>query len=445
MKRPYHHQRYNAHPTLILATILAVGLAMFVKTQTGFQSTEKQTMTKIDMLEVGNIDATSVSILVKTVTPENVRVKYGDAPNKLVSSVSQLNTSEENPKHLSFFEIESLQPQHTYYFQFVTKGNTVVGDPTVVYEFTTSAKRGTPLTIQPIYGKALSPQDTPETDAFVLLQSDSFAPLITPINSDGTFLFSLCCLVSKKSEVLDTLKQTAPVTIEIHTQERNVLSYQTTLDDVTSTTTLLTIQKGKHSIKKEQKTDPLTENTTPTSETSALTQPEIAVGGFSLMYPQANALIPGNQPLFKGTAQPESIITIKIKEDPSKLGKAQVNKNGTWSYNPSFKLLFGKYTALISGTDETGTLSKIERPFQIAKSGEAVLGEATGSATITPMATISPTLTSTPTGALTATPSQTIVTTYITPTPPVTGFNPLPLVLSSTILVIIGLSILSFF
>lgn len=440
----YHHQRNTAHPALILGTILAVFLAIAVGINSNMTSnTKRQSSGTIEAITIGNIDANSAGILLKTNAQGDIRIKYGTDPHTLSSSLSRPESEDTSARsYLSFFELSSLEPSTTYYFQFTSADNTVIGAPSTVYEFTTSAKRAVPLAIQPIYGKAVTPQDAPETHAFVILRADSFAPLITPVNSDGTFLFSLCCLVSKNSEVLSSLSQSTPITLEIDTQEKDVLTYVTTLDDVVNTTTLLTVKKGKNTIRKEIAAQTITDLQQPTG--TSPTPPASDIGGFSILYPQLEALIPGNQPLFKGTGHPGSLVTIQIKENPALLGRAEVSKSGSWTYNPTFKLLAGRYTALVTGRDEKGITQKLSRPFEIAKSGEAVLGDATGSATLTPTIPPQPTQSSS-SATVTPTPSQEIPTVVISPTPPATGLNPFPIIISAGILVIVGLSILSFF
>lgn len=441
----YHHQRSSAHPALLLGTVFAVGLALYIGIHSHNATTQPdQGRTKIDQLVIGNIDATSVSILLKSSIAHGVQIRYGKTPQSLSSSLSRPGTKHDTNAYLSYFELSSLEPRTTYYFQFIDDSKKVIGDDTTVYEFTTSAKRAIPLAIQPVYGKALSPQDIPETQAYVILKSDSFASLITPINTDGTFLFSLCCLVSKNSEVLDTLGETVPVTIEIDTQDKNVLTYVTSLDDIVNTTTLLTVKKGKHSIRKDARAELQNTLKETVIGTATPTPLLIALDGFSLLYPQLNSSIPGERPLFKGNANPNTIVTIQIKEKPDILGRAESNKSGTWTYNPPFKLLSGTYTAIVSGQDRKGIAQRVERSFEIAKGGEAVLGDATGSATLTPSASPTPSEASA-SPSLTPTETEDVPTVIISPTPPVTGFNPYPLLISSSILIIVGLSVLSFF
>ena len=82
----------------------------------------------------------------------------------------------------------------------------------------------------------------------------------------------------------------------------------------------------------------------------------------------------------------------------------------------------GYYIASVTSKDERGGKVTVQRNFTIAKSGEQVLGVATGEPTLVPTATIVPTVvptssqtTVTPTVALSITPSPTL-TVSITPT-----------------------------
>ena len=89
---------------------------------------------------------------------------------------------------------------------------------------------------------------------------------------------------------------------------------------------------------------------------------------------------------------------------------------------PDTPMSAGTYIASVTSKDERGGKVTVQRNFTIAKSGEQVLGVATGEPTLVPTATIVPTVvptssqtTVTPTVALSITPSPTL-TVSITPT-----------------------------
>jgi hypothetical protein len=91
--------------------------------------------------------------------------------------------------------------------------------------------------------------------------------------------------------------------------------------------------------------------------------------------------------------------------------------------------------------DTLGNSVSMSRSFTILKSGEAVLGDATGSATITPSINV----TATPSAQPTLEPTLVFATSTATSTPPVSGGSVLPFTILSLVLLVIGAGIILLF
>ena len=105
-------------------------------------------------------------------------------------------------------------------------------------------------------------------------------------------------------------------------------------------------------------------------------------------------------------------------------GKVTVGDDGTWSWRPPKVLEAGIHNLSIQGNDDNGNLITVTRKFIILKSGEAVLGESTPSASLTPSPIASPTLNLTP--IISQTVSPTTIPTSIPITTPIPTSTEIP-------------------
>ncbi|HLL60298.1 MAG TPA: hypothetical protein VK338_01145, partial [Candidatus Nitrosocosmicus sp.] len=159
--------------------------------------------------------------------------------------------------------------------------------------------------------------------------------------------------------------------------------------------------------------------------------------------------------LYKGVGIPGSKVFISLLPNTYDL-QTVTDKDGIWKASSNTPLNPGTYTMKVNTTDEQNKPVSLNRTFTIEKSGEAVLGEATGSATLTPTKTIAPKITSspqaTPTTAVVATetpqptyPVTTSVTITPAPTLPETGINYMAFSMLSVALIIIGAGMILIF
>ena len=109
--------------------------------------------------------------------------------------------------------------------------------------------------------------------------------------------------------------------------------------------------------------------------------------------PRNNAIISSQYPVFRGTASPKALVQLSLK--PSLFSTSvTTNSEGEWSYTVSKPLPSGKYQLVVIDRDSQSQSILV---FQVAKSGETVLGEATPSATLIPSPTSIPSPTQEPT------------------------------------------------
>ncbi len=154
------------------------------------------------------------------------------------------------------------------------------------------------------------------------------------------------------------------------------------------------------------------------------------VEDIDIIFPKENALIPGTRPLIKGVGI-EGKPLRAVLQPSGRIFETTISSNKIWQFQPTFDLAAGKHTLEITTQNEAGGQIALKRTFSIEKSGESVLGDATPSATLTPVAS--------PTAELiTETPAPTEVLPTLVPSLPQTGNNILPFGIISMMLVIIG-------
>lgn len=161
------------------------------------------------------------------------------------------------------------------------------------------------------------------------------------------------------------------------------------------------------------------------------------------------------RPRIRGSALPGTPLTLTLNF-PIQIEKVTPDNKGIWEWRPSLSLSPGTHTITVQGYDQKKKLISLSRTFIVLKSGEAVLGDSTPSASLTSTPTTVPiTATPTPTVFVSPTPSPTVIvspssTPQPTPTlakkPQATG-NTLPsalLIASGALFFVLGAKFLLF-
>lgn len=313
--------------------------------------------------------------------------------------------------------IQGLNASETYTFKVRAGAKTYVLDNLTVAEVTLP-KESKELPISPAYGKVLLPSGKPYANGIVTYEVDGFYPVATITKSTGEWLLPLTGLVQKQTATIAPISDILPVTIRLFSYPDG--SVRTTVGQ----------------------TRPLRQSVIAgtTQSVASLNPPNTAVLGTttdvvtvskgdmqpSIIYPKEKALIPGNKPLMRGVAIPGKDVLALIQGPTKQYSyRTTADSKGEWIIQYPLALESGAYVFSISTVDKNGFPLTLRRSFSIIKSGEQVLGEATGSPTLAPTAPV-PTYAS-PTTAPTIRPTTAVYPTAMptrfvpTATPPVTG------------------------
>jgi hypothetical protein len=393
-----------------------VGMTFFV-TQLGKQNGWQKT-SGIDTLYIVNRSPHGFEVIwsVKNSVKEEQWVEVGT-----VKESYPIRGTLENVGGVYRSIIAGLKPDTTYYFR-VRVGTKTYNLPSLNSKTVHTPKEVKEKPVSPAYGKVILPSTRPYANGVLIYEIDGYYPLAVITKETGEWLIPLTGLVEKKNDSITSVNDAKEVILKLFSYPKN--SIRTTIGQTrplkqtimagTTSQIAQTIQKKDAN---ESVLGTYTQNTVQTT-----------YGTSAIIYPKENALIPGNTPLIRGTGLMGSEVTILIQGPTKQYSyRAKTDETGNWLVQNPLVLEFGRYTisATIKSADNTPTI--ITRSFNIIKSGEQVLGVATGTPTLIPTipilpTTTSPTLipTSFPTGILSPTM---IIPTRFTPTatPPVTG------------------------
>ncbi len=411
-------------PTVLalLFIIFVVSLFVYVFSGLSVPSRASKSPKEIKEYEVTNLSANGeATIFWRTDLKESGWVILYDANKKPLGQIfgDERDTLEKKILYLNHYVVLRQVLATAAFFKLAG------GDTTKItyqydrfYELPKPKSYSTTNDLSPAYGIVIKPDGSPLEGAIVLLTVSDDYPLSTITKSKGEWLIPLNGIYGKNDLriVIPTNKQEATIRIiDENYPSSNVSTFFANLSSLPKI-----IIGSDYKFLEEQGRDVLS-----SSSTSEGQKKEI-----DIIFPQENTVIPGRNPLIKGTALPSSQVTILIESTKSYSSIVTADKDGSWRYVLPEGLSPGSHKITIATKDRQGNEVKVERRFAIAKSGEQVLAESTPSSTITPIA---PTLTPLP-----------IVTTIPTaiPSQPVSGSNFNVFMMGSASLIIVGFGIL---
>jgi hypothetical protein len=412
----YIEEKKIAWPiALLFIVIIFFGIILLFNNN---KSKSNKTQTeKLKQMEIVNVSANSVSIYWRTSGKSIGHITYGnkisDIGNIIYDDRDKPGTTQARVNHL--VTLRDLTSNTKYYYYLNINGDNYKNVDNNPFSFTTSNVSKQTTNLKPAYGIIVDTKNKPVVDSAVLLKIKNISPLFAFTKSDGSFLISLNYLLDKSNYLPIRATNNEDTIIEINDEDKNELKIETNVNLLSNLGEKLVMQPGTMTKKINEKIS--LEQQYLKKEDNQKT-----MAAFDFIYPKIDASIPDAKPLIKGVAEPYSQIDGIIIPEKRKF-IAMADKDGVWKYTPIFDLSAGEHTISVTTKDEL----VLERSFFIQKSGEAVLGEATPSASITPVLPTSPPVASTsptievPTVAPTAIPTTSAEST-ITPLP-TSGFD----------------------
>lgn len=410
-------QKYLLALGIISLFSLVIGGTVFfqqIGRQNGWQRTKG-----IERLSIVNISPHGFDVVwvTKDTVKEDQWIEWGIQKDIFIAKQSA-----EYMNGIYFAHVKGLTANTSYHYR-VRKGVYTYELSPLVATTVKTPKEAKEKPVSPAYGKVKIPSGKPYANGLLIYEIDGYYPLAVFTKETGEWLLPLTGIIEKKSNSIQPLVDTTPVSLKLFAYpDGNV---RTTVIQTRPLRQAIIAGISLYLAQGPQEGSVLGENSH-VSSSQMKGQPRI-------IYPKENALIPGNAPLIRGTAVVLKEVLVLI-QGPTKQYSYRTNadERGDWLVKYPLALEAGRYTIAATTVDTNGFPLTLRRVFSIIKSGEQVLGEATGSPTLIPTAPIVPTYaisptimpTSMPTAmpTIVAYPTNVIPTRFIpTATPPVSG------------------------
>lgn len=368
----------------------------------------------VKRIELTNLSSSQVAIFWQTEQSEPGWVVFGENEKNLNRLALDERDFQGNkiPRRMHYVALKNLNPATKYYFK-LTNEKEIFADPEGrSFTFSTLSRSSRVSNLKPAYGKITDASGSPLDNIVVLLSIKDAQLLSTLSKTSGEWLIPLNYILDKKTKSLKTVAREESIRLDFYSESGERSTVQTNSLNLSPLPETITLGKD-YNLDAKQEILSVTDNKSVAIE---------------ILFPKENAVIPGTSPLIRGKGIPGREVTIAVSDEKKDVSaKAKIGGNGLWSVTLANPLSAGKHTLTVKTNDADGKEKTLSRNFSIAKSGEQVLGEATGAATVsaTPTASASPLLTE-------------------TPSPPVSGGNLSYLTFSSLVLITMGLWLLVF-
>jgi len=403
-------------PTWVFILVIFSSIFFMSRFFSGNSMPSKANQKNLREFRLVNIAATRAGVFWQTEDKETGWLILGESETNLTRVIADERdlAEKKGSYHYHYALVKDLQPNKNYFFKIVSdKG--VYSKNGKAYQLKTTTEQRFSGTAKPAYGKIFLPNNQPAENVYVILTYvKSNFPLLSQTKASGEWLIPL-------NSIASIPQPDDKVKIEF-------------LSDMDSKTTVEAVAKNLSPLPqtlvlgKDYTFLNMEEVLGVTTQSSVSVNPKT----IDILYPKEDALIAGASPLLKGLALPNQDVSLELVADKKYYFKPHADKDGVWKTASDVKLPPGKATLILTAKDEEGKEVKIIRSFSIAKSGEQVLGVATGSASITP--TSAPTVTIKPTAPL--------ITVTPVPTLKSAGSNYLPFIISGSAMMVIGLGVM---
>jgi hypothetical protein len=405
----------------LLAVVFVIGL--FSKMLGDSTMPSKASVNSLKRLTVVNLSANQAGIYWQTDRRETGWVLYGETNMGMTKiAYDERDASNKKGSYLNHYvTLKNLLPGKTYYYSIIADNKLVNDQSKKPFSLKTVNGLYSSSNLKPAYGKIVKSNNLPLSDAAVLLTFKNSHPLFTLTKLTGEWLIPLNNVIEKDTGKIKSLEKNETGLIEIFSEDGEKTNVEFSFENLAPLPSTLIIGKDYQFVGNK---DVLGESIV--SQAPSVTLNPTDKGGVEIIYPKENAVIPDANPLIKGSALPNSEVFITIHSPVAYSFRVQADDQGIWRLNLSEKLSPGEHTIILTTKDRNGKEVTVSRKFAITKSGEQVLGVATGEATPTSLPTVPTTVTASP--ALTQAPTS--------------GSNMLPLAITSGSLIILGLGIM---
>jgi hypothetical protein len=396
----------------VLFTVFLISIVFFRSEPPSSKATKKT----VQRVEITNLSSSQTAIFWQTEQKEAGWIVYGTSDKSFNQIAIDERDFQNNktPRLTHYAILKNLTPSTNYYFKLVNNKELITDPEGNPFIFTTLQRTSQVSNLKPSYGKVTDASGAPLENVIVLLSIKNSFSLSTLSKSSGEWLIPLNYLIDKKTDSLKTISKDELIKIEFFSDTGHDSTVRTVIPNLSPLSQTIVLGKDYD----------LTVN----NKENVLAASDSKVEGIDILFPKEDAIIPGGNPLIRGTGIPQADVTAMVSDEKRDITlKTKVGGDGTWNLTLTNTLSAGRHSLTLRTNDTQGKEKLLTRNFSIAKSGEQVLGEATGAAT--PTASPSP---------------ASIVAVSTTPSPPITGGNISFLTFSSLSLITVGMWLLVF-
>lgn len=292
-----------------------------------------------------------------------------------------------------YVEITSLKENNQYHFTIISGGQNFSSDN---FSFQTAKRPNKDIPSSNLaWGRVLTPEKKPATDAIIYLNIPGSSPLSALVTSSGNWNISLS--ISFNESLTDWF--TPPNNIE---ESLVVISSGYPQTQITSNTShnnpVPDITLGQNNFSSPSDIENTNNNSLINTETNLSTNKSLTISN-----PKDNESISSKKPDFFGTASPNINLSVKVESPVVINGQVQVNSDGSWNWSPPQDLSPGEHTITVTTPDN----QTVSRKFIVLAAEQQPSFSASSSALIV-------TPTTTPTSVITPTTIPTLQPTIIT-------------------------------
>lgn len=406
----------------LLILFLGLGITIFLVGGRTIVSSNASGDDQPQNIRITNVTDTSFTISYFTQVPVLGTISVGTDPKKSTITLDDRDQTKGGPAaHLAhYFTLAHLTPKTTYYFSIVSGKSTFLENNQPFHVTTGATLTTNPPFLPQFYGSIVMP-DTP-SEVIVYALSDGTQPVSTLLRPDASYVLSLLGIRSSNLSTYRSLPPGSRVALLFASNTGNS-SVTIPLDQV-SPIPPITLSKNYDFTLAPTGTPNSAFSTTNTTS-FPLFSDNSSVKEMKVMVPADAQSFIDQQPQFKGTARPNSTVTITIHSQQVITATVKTDKFGNWSYRPSAPLSPGQHILSVTAKATSGLIETIKRSFAVYAQGSQFIEPSVAPEVITPTptpgqspATPTPTKAPTPTAskAPTPTPNKQAGGTVVSPT-----------------------------
>lgn len=421
-------------PTIlgVLIILSGIGAALYLdrfSQSLTSKAEENQIPTDIHFTNITD-NSFTVSWMTQSAVTGGVSINNGFQKLTYLDDLDSDNVPRPRTTHL--VTIKNLKEESSYDLKLISAGLGCSKSALCpAYTQKTGKKMDSKVDLPPLHGTIVNKDGNPAYGALVYLVAEKSSPLSGRVDTAGLYVLPLNNLRTadlagrpnlEDHDILQisgfaSLSDTTSAVTDIKSIRQNftipkmMLGNSYNFIDLISKIDIIAKTSNEYILGDATSTNPSAVSATASSKSA-----------IEILFPKKNNDVTSDtRPRIRGIGTPGQQLLITVNSTPQ-TAKVTVGKDGVWYYRPGNDLPPGIHHLSVNGFDKKGKSITVNRTFMVLKSGEAVLGESTPSASLTP--------TNIPISTPTITPLTPTVTPSVTPTTTPTT-TPTPSVFSS--------------